>query len=350
MIPHRAELEIDGAYGEGGGQIVRTAVALSAITGTPIRVTDIRARRMRPGLAPQHLAAIKAIANLCSADVAGARLGSEELYFAPGPIEGGTYVVDVQSAGSITLALQALLPVMNAARSAVDVRIVGGTDVPAAPPLDYLHHVLMPILERFGVNALMSVARRGYYPKGGGEVHVNVTPSPLHGAGDLRSNSVHRVEGLAHSANLPKSIAERMRSAASAGLGNALQPDIHVSTDAIAQSAGAAIVVWGDSGNSRLGAGCVAQQGVRAESLGSNVAAELFADLSASVSLDRHAADQVLIYAALAMGPTSFLVRDVTEHARTGMWLIEQFMPVQFRLALRPDGVTEVRVTPDRPS
>ncbi|MFM9881890.1 MAG: RNA 3'-terminal phosphate cyclase [Burkholderiales bacterium] len=341
-----AVLEIDGAFGEGGGQLVRTAVALSAISGIPIRVNDIRARRMRPGLAPQHLAAIHAIADLCSANTEGLRPGSEELFFAPGPIEGGSHVFDVGTAGSVTLVLQALLPVMTAARSPVDVRITGETDVMAAPPLDYFLHVLMPILQRFGVDALISSARRGYFPKGGGEVDVLVTPSSLRGAGNLLSNTVRDVQGIAHTANLHASIAERMRDAALASLGDAVHADIRVSTGELAFGAGGAIVVWADSGTTRLGAGRVAQPGVRAETLGQGVAEELRADLAAGAGLDRHAADQVLVYAALASGPTSYRVREVTEHARTVMWLIEQFFAVQFRIAERAGETLEVRIEP----
>ena len=344
-----AALEIDGAFGEGGGQLVRTAVALSAVTGTPIRVSDIRARRMRPGLAPQHLAAIKAIAELCAANTEGLRLRSEELFFAPGPIPGGRYTVDVGTAGSVTLVLQALLPVMIAARAPVDLRIFGGTDVMAAPPLDYFQFVLLPILDRFGVKASISTVRRGYYPKGGGEVRVLAAPSSLRGAGHLGPNTVKSVRGIAHSANLPPGVAERMRNAALAGLGNALRAEIRVSADEVAIGAGGAIVIWTDGGTASLGAGRVAQRGVRAETLGREVADELRADLAAGASLDRHAADQILVYAALAAGPTSFLAREVTEHARTIMWLTEQFVPVQFRIAERLGESVEVRIEPAQP-
>jgi RNA 3'-phosphate cyclase len=323
-------IEIDGSYGEGGGQLVRTAVALAAITGTPVRFRNVRAKRDKPGLAPQHLAAMRAVASLCEAECTGLELRSQAFTFAPGALRGGTFRFDVGTAGSITLVLQALLPVLACAPGPARVTVVGGTDVRAAPPLDYLRHVLLALIHRMGVGVECRVARRGYFPRGGGEIEVAVTPArprPLAAETIARPS---RIDGLAHVANLPAHIAERMRMAALARLG---EFPAHVDTailggaEAIGQ--GGAIVVWARAGHTMLGAGRVAERGVRAETLGEDAGAELAADLAAGVALDVHAADQLLVYLALA-GSGSFTTRTVTSHARTAMWLIEQFLPVRF--------------------
>lgn len=146
----RQLIEIDGGHGEGGGQLVRTAVAVAAVRGTPIRVVDIRARRRRPGLAAQHVAAVRAPAALCDARCEGVEIGSSSLVFEPRRLQGGDFDFDVGTAGSVSLVLQAMLPAAIAAGERVTVRLRGGTDVPAAPPVDYLRLVLLPLLERLG--------------------------------------------------------------------------------------------------------------------------------------------------------------------------------------------------------
>jgi len=171
-------VEIDGSMGEGGGQILRTALALSAITGKPMRVYNIRARRDNPGLRPQHLTAVKAIAQICNARVKGAEVGSMTLEFYPSAIKGGSYTFDVGTAGSVPLVLQALLPVLAFADKPVTVKIRGGTDVPMAPTIDYVREVLARLTETLGYSFTIKVERRGHYPKGGGMVTVTVDQPP----------------------------------------------------------------------------------------------------------------------------------------------------------------------------
>lgn len=326
-------LEIDGSYGEGGGQLLRVAVALSAITGIPVRLTAIRAGRDRPGMAPQHLAAVRAVAELCGARTEGLERRSETLVFAPGALRAGRYRFDVGTAGSITLVLQALLPVLASAPGACEVTVTGGTDVRGAPPLDYFIHVLLPLLRRMGVRARLHVRRRGYYPRGGGEVTLevagaNLRPLVLESPGTLTA-----VRGLAHVGNLPAHIAERMRAAATDALGvYGLQARVETQIlgpdDAFGP--GGAIVLWAAAGGGALGAGRVAERGVRAESLGEAVAAELRGSLACGAALDVHAADQILVYLALAGGPSRFTAPELSSHARTAIWLIGQFTPARF--------------------
>ena len=330
-------IEIDGAYGEGGGQLLRTAVALSALTGSAVRLSNVRANRRRPGLAPQHLAAVRAVAALCEARCEGLDQRSTRLVFEPRRRPaGGELRVDVGTAGSVTLVLQALLPALLAARAATRVVVAGGTDVRQAPSWDYFCRVLLPLLARIGLRVRASIARRGYYPRGGGEVAVQVepgVPAPLVLAERPAS---WRIEGEANVARLPLSVAERMRAAALAALGGRAQVEARVLGNGEAIGTGGAITLWAESEAGRPGASRVAERGVRAEALGEAAGQELAADLASGATLDVHAADQVLVYLAMAKGPSSFTARAASSHARTAMWLIPQFLPARF--AVESDG------------
>ena len=341
-------LELDGSYGEGGGQLLRMAVALAALTARPLRIVNIRARRDRPGLAPQHLAAVRAIATLCDGRVEGLALHSTALVFRPRGLRGGDYRVDVGTAGSVTLVLQAVLPVLLAAEGRSRVVVTGGTDVRQAPPIDYFRFVLLPLLERLGAQISVDVARRGYYPRGGGEVRVTVEPSALAPGRFEQQGRLQSVTGSVHVANLPAHIGDRMGRAALGrlardGLGTARLETCVLGPDR-AQGPGGAIVVWAATDSTVLGAARVAERGVRAEALGEAVAAELALDWRAGAALDTHAADQLLVYLALA-GGGSLAVRTLSSHTRTAVWLIEQFLPVG--VVLRADQpLARLKITP----
>ena len=341
-------LDIDGSYGTGGGQLVRNMVALAAATGTAVRIRSMRAKRDKPGLAPQHLTAVRAVGEICGARIDGLALRSQEIVFQPGPVRGGEFAFDVGTAGSIPLVLQALLPLMVAARTRFHVEVSGGTDIRAAPPLDYLRAVLLPRVARMGAEVRLATRRRGYFPRGGGSVEVTVAPGVLR---PMRLDAPGRllgIGGLAHVAHLPAHIAERMRSSAIARLGARAAPiafDTAVLQGEETIGQGGAVVIWARCEHTVLGAGRVAERGLRAEALGEAVGAQLAADLDAGASLDPHAADQMLVYLALAGGESWFTTRELSDHARTAMWLIEQFLPVRFA-ATHEGGLTRIRVSP----
>jgi len=339
-------LVIDGAYGEGGGQLVRTAVALSAITRRAVRISNIRAKRSRPGLAAQHIAAVRAVAALCDAQVSGLERRSAELDFDPGPIRGGSHRFDVGTAGSAMLVLQALIPVALAGGVHCRVVVAGGTDVRGAPPADYVQKVVLPLLAHMGAKATLAVTRRGYYPQGGGEVEIALEPSELHGRQWIGFGRAWRIEGHAHVARLPLQIAGRMRAAALHSLAaQGLSAAIAASAldERHAHGPGGGVALWAACEDAVLGAARVAERGIRAEALGEAVAAETAADIAAGAALDVHAADQMLVYLALARGASEFTTREVTSHARTAIWLIEHFLPVRFEIA-REDGVVRLGV------
>jgi RNA 3'-terminal phosphate cyclase (ATP) len=328
-------LEIDGSFGEGGGQLSRYAMALAAITGRPIILRNIRARRPRPGLMAQHLTALRAVAEVCGGVLEGAELGAGEVRFQPGRIRGGDYRFEVGTAGSIVLVLQALLPVILHADGPCRLVVSGGTDVRMAPPVDYLRQVFLPWLARMGARVSIDSVRHGYYPRGGGEVSLTLMPcgplSPLVAAspGALRS-----LRGVAHVSRLPRHIPERMAGAARASLAGfgPVEIDIQVLSEVEACGTGGAMVLVAETEHSLLGAAVVAERGVTAERLGEEAGRALRAELAAGAVLDIHAVDQLLIYAAQAWGDSSFTVREISLHARTVMWLIAQFLPVEFRV------------------
>mgnify|MGYP001571370107 FL=1 len=340
-------ITIDGSHGEGGGQLVRMACALAALTGRPIRLVNVRARRAPPGLAPQHLAAVQAVAQLCNAETEGLALRTQEFTFRPGPIRGGDYRFDVGTAGSITLVLQAVLPVALAAPAASTFHIIGGTDVKAAPPFDYFRYVFLPLLQRIGLDVRVTLVRRGYYPRGGGEVEVTVqpgTPSPL----TLDApGALQELGGSVHVANLPAHIVERMQYTATQVLaehGNArIQTQRLGHAEAI--GAGGAIVLWARTANTLLGGSEVAQRGIPAERIAEHAAHALREELRAGVTLDLHAADQLLIYLALAGRPAHFTARAYSSHTQTTAWLIEQFLPVRVTAGPAAAG-QRIAVTP----
>lgn len=328
-------LTVDGSYGEGGGQLSRYAVALAAITGRPLHLTGIRARRPKPGLMAQHLTALRAVARVAGGVLEGAELGSTEVHFRPGPIQGGHYHFEVGTAGSVVLVLQALLPVALKADGPIRLVLGGGTDVAMAPPLDYLRHVFLPWLTALGAEVRIESARHGYYPKGGGQLTVAVRPchqfAPLvaETPGPLRA-----IRGRAHVTHLPPHIPERMAAAARQALTGfaPIQVEARVLDEAEGFGIGGALVLAAETEHGVVGAATVAQRGVPAERLGRAVGQALRADLEAGAALDEHAADQLLLYAAQARGRSLLTVRRVSLHAQTVLWLLEQFLPVRFRV------------------
>ena len=341
-------LEVDGSHGEGGGQLVRTAVAISAVIGVPIRVTNIRGKRRTPGLAAQHAAAVHAVAALCDAQCEGVQTGSTTITFSPRRLRGGEFEVEVGTAGSIALVLQAMLPAAIATGQRVVMSIRGGTDVRAAPPIDYVRLVLQPLLAIMGVHAELNVVRRGYYPKGGGEVRLALQPvTRLLPFVVKQRGPVRRIEAHAHVAHLPRQIAERMQAAARGALPAdiAVEARVEVCAPELAFGPGGAIVLRALARHTTLGAAQVAERGVPAERLGLTAAQTLRRDLDAAATLDIHAADQMLVFFALADGPCAFRAAPLSSHARTTMWLLEQLTPVRFSVADAGQGVS-VRVVP----
>ena len=327
-------IQIDGSYGEGGGQIIRTAVALSAVTGTEVTISNIRINRPKPGLKAQHMTAIRTAANMTGAQVSGLKPGSTELRFSPGDISGGHYSMDIGTAGSITLLLQCLMPVASAAQEPVSLDITGGTDVAWSPPVDYMSHVLLPVLSAMGLKCSIELHRRGYYPRGGGRVTAIIHPSVLE-AVDLeieKENEPCTVAGISHSSNLPPHVAQRQADAAAEALEKAGYSSSIDTRAASFPSTGSGITLWcGNTGGSALG-----KRGLPAEKVGKAAAGEIITELGSGGAVDVHLADQLIPYMGLA-GGGSFTMREVSGHTRTNIWVVEQFLGVEFRIEEKKD-------------
>ncbi len=320
-------INIDGLLGEGGGQILRTALALSLVTGREFQIQRIRAGRRKPGLLHQHLAAVKAAVRIGAAETHGAELGSPELYFAPQAINPGQYRFDVGTAGSCTLVLQTVLPALLTASGASEIIVEGGTHNPAAPPFDFLNRCFLPILNRMGpmVNARME--RPGFYPAGGGRIVVAIEPSPALSRIELMDRGAIKTQSArAMVAQLPREIAEReLRT-----LGSQLRwgaESLHAEIIENSFGPGNAIVIEIGSEHITEVITGFGRRGVRGEQVASETVEEVTRYLAANVPVGRHLADQLLIPMALA-GGGKFRTLSPTQHTQTNISVLKQFLEV----------------------
>lgn len=327
----REAILIDGSYGEGGGQIIRSALSLSMITGRPFRLANVRANRSKPGLAHQHVTAVRASAKISAARVDGAELGARRLSFTPGPVRAGAHRFDIGTAGAASLVFQTLLPALARVDGASSLVITGGTHVPWSPPFHYLEQVFCPVLGRLGFHCDLAVRRWGFYPKGGGEIEATVT-SASPGAAVALDEPFHleRVSGLSASSRLPEHVRLRQARQLETRLRRAgLRIDVTV-MDVAALSPGSFAFLCAHGGSSAAGFSSLGERGKPAERVADEAADGLLSFLAGKAALEAHLADQLLIYLAMIPGSQRFTVAAVTEHLLTNAWVIEQFMPVRF--------------------
>lgn len=317
-------LELDGSAG--GGQLVRSAVALSALTGEPFRMTDVRGARPEPGLGPQHAAAVRAAAGVCAARVEGNEVGSGELVFDPGEPEGGELAVDVGTAGSVTLVCDTVLPLATRLGSPLALAVEGGTDVKWAPPADYYRRVKLPLLARFGLDADFAVERRGFYPEGGGAVRLGLRPSSLAPL-DLPERGEFegaRVYSVAASDLEDAEVAGRQAEAAAEGLTEAgLAVRERAATYVEADCPGSALAIRAEYARALAGFDALGERGKPSEAVAGDAVADALAFHESGAAVDEHTADQLLVFLALAGGRVA--VRRVTDHVATSLDLLVAF-------------------------
>jgi RNA 3'-terminal phosphate cyclase (ATP) len=323
-------LEIDGSQKSGSGTIVRVALSLAALLGREVRLVNIRARRPNPGLRHQHLAAARALAELCGGSLEGDSVGSRELAFRPGSaLRGGRYRWDIGSAGSTTMMAMSLLPPACFADAPCRFRIQGGLFQDFAPSAFHIQRVLLPTLFRMGVRAELHIERPGYVPVGGGVIELTVRSverplAPL--VLPERRAPVKAVRGVALSSHLEdRQVSRRMAQSCAALLARRrLRPQIEVRDDATAPQAGAALAVVAETEDGcLLGADRAGAPRRTSEAIGKTVAHALLADLDSGASVDRHLADQLVLLAALAAGESRYSVPRISEHLETNLWLVE---------------------------
>jgi RNA 3'-terminal phosphate cyclase (ATP) len=330
-------LILDGAHGEGGGQILRTALALSLVTGRALRIVNIRANRPRPGLARQHLTAVEAAALIGQAGVEGAALHSQELTFRPGAVRAGRYAFAMPTAGSVTLVLQTVLPALLRADGPSELALEGGTHNPFAPPYDFLALAFLPLVCRMGPRIEVELARHGFYPGGGGKMLVRIAPAPRLKPFELLERGAPRAQcARAVVANLPRHIAERELRVVAATLH---WPPRELRVEEVREATGpgnALLLVSAHEQVTEVFTGFGAK-GVPAEEVARNVVREARAYLDAGVPVGPRLADQLMLPFALA-GGGSYLTMPLTAHARTNLAVIEQFLPGAARAAQLEGG------------
>jgi RNA 3'-terminal phosphate cyclase (ATP) len=322
-------MEIDGSYGEGGGAIVRNAVALSALILKQISIKNIRANRPKSGLMPQHFNAVKAVAQLSGAKCDKLEIGSKEISFKPEFIKGGKFEVDIKTAGSITMVLQAFMIPAAFADSPVEITIKGGTDVIWSPPIDYLQNVTLKILESMGYTAELDIMRRGHYPRGGGIVKVKIKPVKSLNPLKLNDLEIDRIKGISHAAKLPEHVAVRQAESAEKLLKtNGFEAEIEIEHSDNTLGPGSGIVLWSE-GNSRVGGSAVGERGLRAEKVGEKAAKELIYHISKGAALDKYMGDQIIPYMAIA-GNSEVKTAELTLHAATNIYIAERLLGKKF--------------------
>ncbi|MGA1974319.1 MAG: RNA 3'-terminal phosphate cyclase [Conexivisphaerales archaeon] len=320
-------IRIDGSLGEGGGQILRTSLLFSLVQGKEVEIYNVRAKRDKPGLRPQHLAVVTAFASVTGGRVDNARVGSDWVRFCPSSEVTGSLEIDVGTAGSVTLILQTLLSAISLRGLSYSVRVRGGTDTRWSPTYDYFENVYEPAAAAFGVQVSSNMVRRGYYPEGGGLVEGHCLPASL---GEYVSlDSAPASKGVRISsvcANLPRSVAARQADSAAAYLRSAGESVEEVKVDVEeADSPGTSILVHHREGSAVfLGGDAVGERGVKAEDVGAAAAASFTASATKGASVDHHLADMLVPLMAL-QGGGEVLTDDDTQHLRTNLEVAAAF-------------------------
>lgn len=328
-------IKINGSYGEGGGSLLRVSTALSSLSGKAFTIHNIRSNRPKPGLMPQHLKAAITLGKISNARIEGLELGSTKLKFHPGQLNGGKLVVDVKTAGSITLILQAItIPSIFTAQG-VEIEIKGGTHVRWAPTVEYMEKVTLPLLKAMGIHMDLELIRRGYYPRGGGVLKARIKPVKKLKPLKLHELKVDVIRGISYSSKLPRHVASRQAQAAEETIHDAgYEVQMEIVTDDNTLSPGSGLVLWSEvkgSEFSGLGASSLGEPGKRAEIVGREAAHKILSFISRGAALDQYMGDQIIPYLALA-GSSSVQTSHLTQHTLTNIYATEKFTGKKFQV------------------
>jgi RNA 3'-terminal phosphate cyclase (ATP) len=330
-------IELDGSQGEGGGQILRTSLALSVATGQPVAIEKIRAGRAKPGLMRQHLACVNAAAEISGAQVEGAELGSQSLRFVPGPVRAGDYSFTIASAGSCMLVLQTVLPPLLLAGTPSRVQLRGGTHNPMAPPFHFLERAFAPLVRRLGADLQLVLRRCGFYPAGGGEVDATIVPS----ADGLKPfDLVERGALLSgHAECLAPGLARHIATRELETLGKAMGwsgDQLRVGTARQNEGPGNALLATLAYEHATEVFTAFGEKTLSAEQVAHALVRELRDFQKSQAAVGPHLADQLALLLGLATwqsgGAAAFTCSEVTEHTRTNCAVIERFLPVRYAI------------------
>ena len=345
-------LEIDGSLGEGGGQVLRTALSLSCITGSPFRIVNIRKFRPKPGLRRQHLVSVLAAACIARAKVLGDDLGSTELIFSPGKVTSGEYAFSIDTAGATPLVLQTLIAPLLFTAGQSSLSVSGGTHVPFSPSWHYLAEVFAPALALLGGSIELAIDSFGFYPKGGGKVRCRVKPAahlaPFHAE---HRGRLLQVSGCSAVGNLPRSIAERQRLAAVEHLDDLLERRVPLEIEikeVATVGQGTFLFLKGEYEHAVSGFTALGSRGKPAEIVGREAADEFLRHHETGMPIDPHLADQLVPYLALAGGTSVFATSRITGHLETNLRITSCFLDTASKLSGARDGPGTVQIMPAR--
>ncbi|TVM00254.1 MAG: RNA 3'-phosphate cyclase [Candidatus Brocadia sp. WS118] len=338
-------IAIDGSFGEGGGQILRTALSLSAITQKPFEIYKIRANRKTPGLSHQHLQSVNATASICNAEVMGNRLRSTGLKFFPGEIQAGDYHFDIRTAGSVSLVLQTIFYPLSLANKPSSIAITGGTHVSHSPCVDYLTQQWLYFLKKIGFIAEIQTLRAGFYPRGGGEVIVTIDPKcPQHPVRLENRGKLLMVHGLSTVSNLDSKIAQRQQTQAKKNFLERNIPHEIGIAEIPAAGKGTMLLLVGQFEQSQCCYFSLGAIGKRAETVADEACNQFFSFLETTGVIDEYLADQLIIPLALTKEMSHYITPRITQHLLTNIEIVKLFLPVTVEVVgnLAEEGVIKI--------
>ncbi len=333
--------------GEGGGQVLRSALTLSILTQKPIHLTRIRANRSKPGLQPQHLMAVEAAAAICAGEVDGAHQNSEELTFIPGKIHPGRYRFHIGTAGAATLVLQTIFLPLAQANDSSTITISGGTHVPHSPCYHYLEKQWLPVLRASGFWMRLELERAGFYPQGGGEIQALIRPAgEIQALQQVERGNLLRIRGITTAANLDENIAHRQKLQALRRL-EPICPDSKIQAiEMPSPGKGTLLLLQAEFERSSCCYFSLGALGKRAEQVADEAVNALEVFLSSSGTIDEYLADQILLPLAFANGPSRYRTARITSHLLTNAAVLQLFLPVRVQIDGNEGDPGEVTIFP----
>lgn len=339
-------IEINGAHGEGGGQVLRTSLTLAALTKTPLNIHHIRENRSQPGLRPQHLAAVKAIAKLTNAEVSGARLNSRELRLVPASLRPGRHRFDIPTAGALTLVFQTIFLPLSFAGSTSEITLTGGTHVPWSPIFHYVTHQWLPVMLALGFRGELTLHKAGFYPQGGGEVRAKILPAQgLQPFSCLARGDLSQLRGLSGVANLEDEIAKRQKHQALKRLYPFCKDSKLQTRRFPSVGKGTFILLKADFSNGGIACySALGAPGKPAEIVANEAVDQLLTFLKSDGCVDQYLADQLLLPLLMIDGDSAFRISTITPHLLTNAHVIGQFLPGKINIegAVNSPGVVHI--------